>query len=176
MANGKLSRPQCTPKKTPAIANKPRPETRDPSGDRSDRSRSAHNPQAPRRTPRPARPAPRGTRWPFKMTVARLPLGSEFSGIAAYGADFVLPTNFTILQSCLLSQGGSHGKARHFCCSDRRSRWRLLRCGGLGRRRHADEGPIGRGGFGAQGVHRRLELYCHGLPADLAGHHGLRRD
>jgi hypothetical protein len=40
---------------------------------------------------------------PFKMTVARLPLGSEFSGIAAYGADFVLPTNFTILQSCLLS-------------------------------------------------------------------------
>ena len=25
-------------------------------------------------------------------------------------------------------------------------------------------------------VHRRLELYCHGLPADLAGHHGLRRD
>src|SRR2546427_259190 len=40
---------------------------------------------------------------PFKMTVARLPLGSEFSGVAAYGADFVLPTNFTILQSCWLS-------------------------------------------------------------------------
>jgi hypothetical protein len=33
---------------------------------------------------------------PFRMTVARLPLGSEFSGVAAYGADFVLPTNFVL--------------------------------------------------------------------------------
>src|SRR5258707_15319247 len=28
----------------------------------------------------------RGTRWPLERTVARLPLGSEFSGITAYGA------------------------------------------------------------------------------------------
>src|SRR5260370_42238095 len=63
-----------------------------------------------------------------------------------------------------------------FCCSDPRSRWRLLRSGGLGRRRHADEDPVGRGGFGAQAVHRRLELYWHELPADLEGHHALRHD
>src|SRR5258705_10301432 len=44
----------------------------------------------------------------------------------------------------------------------------------LGRRRHADEGPAGRGGFRAQTVHRRLELYCHGLPADLFVQLGLR--
>src|SRR6266478_4978628 len=38
--------------------------------------------------------SPRGTRWLLEMTVARLPLGPEFSGITAYGADPVLPTNF----------------------------------------------------------------------------------
>jgi hypothetical protein len=110
------------------------------------------------------------------MTVARLPLGSEFSGVAAYGANFVLPTNFTILQSYLLSQGGSHGKARHFCCSDHRSRWRLLRSGGVGRRRRPDRGFRRNGGLRAQAVYRRLGLYCHRLPADLAGHHGIRHD
>src|SRR5712672_3412698 len=44
-------------------------------------------------------------RLPFKMTVARLPLGSEFSGVAAYGADFVLPTNFTIPTIVLVEPG-----------------------------------------------------------------------
>jgi hypothetical protein len=34
-----------------------------------------------------------GTRWPLEMTVARLPLGSEFSSITAYGAGTLLPTN-----------------------------------------------------------------------------------
>jgi hypothetical protein len=55
-----------------------------------------------------------------------------------------------------------------------RSCWRLMRGGCMGRRHHADEDPTGRGGFGAQGVHRRLKLQCHGLPADLARHHDLR--
>jgi predicted porin len=40
----------------------------------------------------------------------------------------------------------------------------------MGRRRHADKGPAGRSGFGAQAVHRRLGLYRHELPTDLAWH------
>ena len=56
------------------------------------------------------------------------------------------------------------------------ARWRFLRSGGVGRRRCPDRGFRGNGGFGAQAVHRRLGLYFHGLPADLAGHHGLRHD
>jgi hypothetical protein len=53
---------------------------------------------------------------------------------------------------------------------------RLLRRGGLGRRRRPERGTRGNGGFRAQAVHRCFELYFHGLPADLAGHHGLRHD
>jgi len=62
-----------------------------------------------------------------------------------------------------------------FCCGDRRGRRRLLRRRGVGRRR-PDRGARGNGGFCAQAVHRCFELYFHGLPADLARHHGLRRD
>jgi|SRR5258707_600164 len=53
----------------------------------------------------PQQLSPRGTRWLLEMTVARLPLGSEFSGIAAYGADSVLLADqlCTSLQSCMLS-------------------------------------------------------------------------
>jgi len=108
----------------------------------------------------------------FKMTVARPPLASEFSDITAYRADFTLPANFTILQSCIVEPGRLAWQARHFCCSDPRGRWRLLRCGGASRRRRPDRGLRCNGSFPAQAVHRRLGLYCDELPADLAGHHG----
>ena len=38
--------------------------------------------------------SPRGTRWLLEMTVARLPLEPEFTGITAYDAGTFLPANF----------------------------------------------------------------------------------
>jgi len=52
--------------------------------------------------------------------VAQLPLGSEIFGVAAYGADFCLPTNFPSY-IVLVEPGSSQCKARIFCCSDHRS-------------------------------------------------------
>jgi hypothetical protein len=40
-------------------------------------------------------------------------------------------------------------KLGNFCCSDARSRWRLLRSGGVGRRRRPDRGFRGNGSFSA---------------------------
>jgi hypothetical protein len=55
----------------------------------------------------------RGTRWPLEMTVARLPLGSEFSGITDMASVLSCRPNLYLLTIVHVEPGGSQCKARH---------------------------------------------------------------